>query len=204
MTLRALLLIGTLLAPTVAIGVAAAGGDDAAGEALRKSFAGASPPWLARLVQDATQAACSRYRNAPPRAVADAIKAREKASIVYPRDGASSGDWKKGEAVAKSSSGGRFTDVPARTANGGNCYACHQLDPREVSYGTLGPSLAGYGRVRTLAPADVTAVYERIYNPQAGTACSNMPRFGTNGFLTMEQIRDLVAYVTSLDSPVNR
>jgi sulfur-oxidizing protein SoxX len=203
MSLRVLLLIGSLLALSLAIGVAAAGGD-AAGEALRNSFAGASPPWLARLVQDATQKACSRYRNAPPRAVADAIMAREKASIAYPRDGALSGDWMKGEAVAKSSSGGRFTDAPARAANGGNCYACHQLDPRELSYGTLGPSLAGYGRLRAPAPADVAAVYRRIYNPQAATACSNMPRFGANGFLTMEQIRDLVAYVTSPDSPVNR
>jgi L-cysteine S-thiosulfotransferase len=204
MPLRVLLPIGSLLALAVAVGIAAAGGDNAAGTALRKSFAGASPAWLARLAQDATQEACSRYHNAPPRSVADAIMAREKASIVYPNDGALVGDWKKGETVAQSSYGERYTDLPARAANGGNCYACHQLDPRELSYGTLGPSLAGYGRLRTLAAADVTAVYERIYNPQAAIACSNMPRFGTNGFLTMEQIRDLVAYLTSPDSPVNR
>jgi len=55
-----------------------------------------------------------------------------------------------------------------------------------------------------LAPADMAAIYERIYNPQAVIACTNMPRFGKNGFLTMEQIRDLVAYVTAPESPVNR
>jgi hypothetical protein len=31
-----------------------------------------------------------------------------------------------------------------------------------------------------------------------------MPRLGANGFLTIGQIRDLVAYVMSPESPVNR
>ena len=48
------------------------------------------------------------------------------------------------------------------------------------------------------------AVYERIYNPQAFQACANMPRLGANGHLTIEQIKDLVAYVMSPDSPVNK
>ena len=37
------------------------------------------------------------------------------------------------------------------------------------------------------------AVYERIYDPQAAFACANMPRFGANKVLTIEQIKDLVA-----------
>ena len=48
------------------------------------------------------------------------------------------------------------------------------------------------------------AVYERIYNPQAAIPCANMPRFGASGFLTIDQIKDLVAYVMSPDSPVNK
>ena len=34
--------------------------------------------------------------------------------------------------------------------------------------------------------------------------CSNMPRFGTNKVLTIEQIKDLVALLMSPDSPVNK
>ena len=201
---RLLVVIGVALALALTVGLAKWSAGDGVAQALRASFSGAPADWLARLAQDETQVACSRYRNAPPKAVADAIMAREKASIVYPAGGVLNGDWRRGEAIAKSGYGGRYTDVPARADNGGNCYACHQLDPRELSYGTLGPSLAGYGRQRVLAPADMAAIYERIYNPEAVIACTNMPRFGKNGFLTMEQIRDLVAYVTSLDSPVNR
>jgi L-cysteine S-thiosulfotransferase len=172
--------------------------------ALRASFATAAPDWLARLEQDETQRACSRYRNAPPKAVAAAILARERARITYPADGKLMGDWKKGEALAQSGYGGRYTDAPASAPNGGNCYACHQLDARELSYGTLGPSLTGYGKIRAFAPAAVQDVYQRIYNPQTAVACANMPRFGANGFLTIGQIRDLVAYVMSPESPVNR
>jgi sulfur-oxidizing protein SoxX len=47
-------------------------------------------------------------------------------------------------------------------------------------------------------------VYEHIYNPQASQPCGNMPRFGTSGSLTIEQIKDIVAYVMSPESPVNK
>jgi sulfur-oxidizing protein SoxX len=47
-------------------------------------------------------------------------------------------------------------------------------------------------------------VYERIYNPQAVIACANMPRLGASKFLTVEQIKDLVAFVMSPESPVNQ
>jgi sulfur-oxidizing protein SoxX len=114
------------------------------------------------------------------------------------------GDWKQGEKLAQSGYGMRFTDYPPRAENGGNCFACHQLDPKELSYGTLGPSLAAYGKNRNFAQAEVKAVYERIYNPQATTACANMPRMGASGFLSLEQIADLTAYVMSPESPVNK
>ena len=51
---------------------------------------------------------------------------------------------------------------------------------------------------------DVKAVYERIYNPQAAIPCGNMPRLGAAKFLTIEQIKDLVAFVMSPESPVNK
>jgi len=172
--------------------------------AIKDSWQHAAPAWQLRLQQDETQAQCSRYRNNPPPAVAAAIQAREQANIKYPADGKLMGDWKKGEQLAQSGYGMRFTDYPPRAENGGNCFACHQLDPKELSYGTLGPSLAAYGKVRNFAPAEVKAVYERIFNPQAAVACANMPRLGANGILSPEQIRDLTAYVMSPESPVNK
>jgi sulfur-oxidizing protein SoxX len=114
------------------------------------------------------------------------------------------GDWKRGEKLAQSGYGWRFTDYPPRQDNGGNCYACHQLDKKELSFGTLGPSLLQYGKARNHAKAEVKAVYDRIYNPHAALPCANMPRFGASRFLSVEQIKDLVAYVMSPDSPVNK
>ena len=173
-------------------------------KAIERSWTTAAPDWQARLDQDETQKACGQYRNTPPKEVAAAIVAREQAAIVYPPDGKLMGDWKSGEKLAESGYGGRFTDYPARQPNGGNCYACHQLAKAQVSYGTLGPSLLEYGKIRKYSEADIKAVYDRIYNPHAAIACANMPRLGASKFLTIEQIRDLVAYVMSADSPVNK
>jgi sulfur-oxidizing protein SoxX len=177
---------------------------EAVDRAIKASWTRAAPDWQARLVQDETQKQCSQYRNAPPKAVADAILTREKASIQYPPDGKLMGDWKKGEKLAQSGYGMRFTDYPPRQENGGNCYACHQLDKKELSFGTLGPSLQQYGKDRKFAEGEIKAVYERIYNPQAAIPCANMPRMGSNKFLTTEQITHLVAYVMSPESPVNK
>jgi L-cysteine S-thiosulfotransferase len=172
--------------------------------AIKASWTKATPEWQARLVQDETQRVCSQYHNAPPKDVADAVLAREKATIEYPPDGKLMGDWKKGEKLAQSGYGGRFTDYPPRQQNGGNCYSCHQLDKMEVSFGTLGPSLSEYGKIRRFTEAEVKAAYERVYNPQAVIPCGNMPRLGASKFLTIDQIKDVVAYLMSPDSPVNK
>lgn len=168
------------------------------------AFPTAPADWKPRFDQDETIKECSAHKNLPPKAVADSIQKREKARIEYPADGKLVGDWKAGEKVAQSGYGLRFTDYPARQPNGGNCYACHQLTKAEVSYGTIGPPLLGYGKIRNFSEADTKAVYEKIYNAQASYPCSNMPRFGTNKVLTIDQIKDLVALVMSPDSPVNK
>ena len=134
----------------------------------------------------------------------EAIQKREAATIRYPDDGNFVGDWKKGERLAQSGYGLRFTDYPPRNPNGGNCFACHQMTRQEVSYGTIGPSLLGYGKARGTAPEALKTVYEKIYNPHATFACSLMPRFGTNKVLTVEQIKDLVALLMDPASPVNQ
>jgi L-cysteine S-thiosulfotransferase len=171
---------------------------------MKFAFSQAPKDWAGRVDQDETMKVCSATRNAPSAAEADKIMARERAKIKYPEDGKLMGDWKKGEALAQSGYGLRFTDYPPRRPSGGNCYACHQMTAAEVSYGTVGPSLREYGKIRKYAEADVKAAYDKIYNAHAAFPCSLMPRLGSNGVLTIEQIKDLVALVMSPDSPVNK
>jgi sulfur-oxidizing protein SoxX len=172
--------------------------------AIAAAFSTAPADWRSRLDQDETMKQCSLHRNAPPKPIADEIQKRERARIQYPGDGKFFGDWGSGEKIAQSGYGLRFTDYPPRQPNGGNCYACHQLSKIEVSYGTIGPSLLNYGKNRSFSEADTKAVYEKIYDPHAAYPCSNMPRFGLNNLLSIEQIKDLVALVMSPDSPVNK
>lgn len=159
--------------------------------------------WKARVTQDETQKICTQTRNNPAAADADKIVARELTTIVFPEDGNVMGDWKKGEKVAQTGTGGQFTDGPD-TVKGGNCYACHQMAKSELSYGTLGPSLQGYGKLKNFDAAANKAAYAKIYNAQSVLACSNMPRFGYHKFLTVDQIKDVTAYLMSPDSPVNK
>jgi L-cysteine S-thiosulfotransferase len=159
--------------------------------------------WQARVDQDETQRACSVTRNEPSAADGDKIIAREKATIVFPADGKVLGDWKAGERVAQAGTGGQFTDN-ADTPRGGNCYACHQMAPKELSYGTLGPSLSEYGKIRKYKDDEAKAAYAKIFNAQAVMPCSNMPRFGYHKFLTEQQIKDVTAYLFDPESPVNK
>jgi len=193
-----------LLAATLATPALAQTIDTRADAAIKSAFPTAPADWTSRLEGDKTMQQCSASRNNPGRDVRSEIEAREKATIVYPPDNNFIGDWKKGEVLAQSGYGLRFTDYPARQASGGNCYACHQLTKAEVSYGTLGPSLLEYGKLRDYKPDAVKAAYEKIYNSHAALPCSTMPRFGTNKILTIEQIKDAVALLMSPDSPVNK
>ncbi len=170
---------------------------------VEATWKSAPEDWKARVRQDETQRICTQYNNEPPADLADEIVKRETATIVFPADGNVMGNWKEGEKVAQSGRGGQFSDGPG-TVNGGNCYACHQLSPKEVSYGTLGPSLLAYGKIRNFDPEEAKQAYAKIYNAQSVLACSQMPRFGYHKFLTEQQIKDVVAYLFDKDSPVNK
>jgi sulfur-oxidizing protein SoxX len=108
--------------------------------AMMAAFSNASVEWRSRLKGDETMQACSVHKDAPSVKLARAITDREKATLEYPADGQLMGDWRRGEQLAQSGYGLRFTDYPARQQNGGNCYACHQITKSEVSFGTLGPT----------------------------------------------------------------
>ena len=170
---------------------------------LKSTFGKAPPEWQARIEPDETLKTCNHFRNDVPSAEADKIVKRELAKVVFPADGNLLGDWKEGKKIANNGRGGQFSDNE-KTVNGGNCYACHQLELKEVSYGTLGPSLTSYGKDRKYAPEEIKQAFTKIYNSQAVVACSNMPRFGANKFLTEKQIKDLVALLFDPESPVNK
>jgi len=131
-------------------------------------------------------------------------------TIQWPADGKFLGDWKQGEAIAQSGRGLTFTDS-ASTVNGGNCYNCHQITKEEISFGTIGPSLYNYGKIRGVSNPDspeakpiVEYTWGKIWNSKAYNACSNMPRAGHMGILSPEQIRHVVALLLDPKSPVNQ
>ena len=170
---------------------------------VTSTFAGASADWKAKIALDETQRLCTINRNQVSTKEANDIQDRESKNVVYPANGKLLGDWKRGYEVANNGRGGQFSDAPD-TVPGGNCFACHQLDPKEVSYGTLGPSLAAYGRERKYDQQSIKDAWKKIYNSQAVFACSNMPRFGANKFLSEQQISDVMAYLFDPQSPVNK
>ena len=170
---------------------------------VASSFKNLPEGWDERLKQDDAQRICTETRNQPSEEQTEKILAAEKAKVQMPADGKVLGDWKAGEKVAQNGRGFQFSD-PAGTEAGGNCYACHQLDPKETSYGTLGPSLKGYGKVFKYSEDAAKATYAKIYDAQSVLACSNMPRFGSNHVLNEKQMKDVTAYLFDPESPVNK
>jgi L-cysteine S-thiosulfotransferase len=167
------------------------------------TFKGASEEWRKRIEPDEAQRLCS---GATVKLAPDQEKKlieSAKAGVQYPADGNVLGDWKKGQQLAQRGTGGQFSDQPGGPI-GGNCYACHQLSKAELSFGTIGPSLNAYGKTRKFKPEDAKEAYAKIWNAQVVQPCSNMPRFGHNKFLSIEQIKDLTAYLFDPDSPVNK
>jgi L-cysteine S-thiosulfotransferase len=164
-----------------------------------------------RLAQDLGQSACSSP-NPPSEAVADKIQAEAQASVKWPTGGRYIGDWREGEKLAQNGRGMTWTDSSASpTANGAQCYNCHEIDKKEISYGNIGPSLWNYGKTRGVK--DVTDpnsapiiqyTWTKIWNSKSYAACSNMPRFGHAGLLNEKQISDVMALILDPKSPVNQ
>ncbi len=141
---------------------------------------------------------------------AEAIETANLKTIQWPSDGKFLGDWKEGEKIAQSGRGMTWTD-DAKTPNGGNCYNCHQIDKAEISFGTIGPSLYNYGKIRGVTDPSSAATkpiveytWGKIWNSKAYNACSNMPRAGHKGILTQAQVRDIVGLLLDPKSPVNQ
>ncbi len=139
-----------------------------------------------------------------------AIEAANLKTIKWPSDGKFVGDWREGEKIAQSGRGLTWTDEPGQ-ANGGNCYNCHQIDKKEISFGTIGPSLYNYGKIRGVVNPDspdskaiVEYTWGKVWNSKAYNACSNMPRAGHAGILNEAQVRHVVGLLLDPKSPVNQ
>jgi len=174
-------------------------------ELMKASFREQGIAKLDRLIQDDVQRLCSEYSGDKtlPKDVAERIEKAEQATIKYPADGKYLGDWKNGERIAQTGVGMQFSDT-AGAAAGGNCYACHELTKQELAFGTIGPSLYNFGKIRGYSPEMQKYAYGKVYNSEAYSACSNMPRFGHNKILTEQQIKDVVALLMDPNSPVNK
>jgi sulfur-oxidizing protein SoxX len=185
---------------------------DAQAQAMIKaSFREQGIAKLDRLTQDLGQQACSGA-NPPPDDVARQVEAEATATLRWPEGGQYIGDWREGEKLAQNGRGMTWTDKSTDpSSNGAQCYNCHQLDKKEVSYGSIGPSLWNYGKLRGVKdvadPATAPIVqytWGKLWNSKAYVACSNMPRFGHAKLLNEKQIRDVMALLLDPNSSVNQ
>jgi len=202
------ILLFSALFAAVLVGCAIAPSDERisadASAMIKNSFKARGQAGLDRLDQDDTQRLCSQAAGkTPPRDVAERIEKQNLATIKYPADGKLLGDWKNGEKIAQDGRGKQYSDDP-KGAVGGNCYACHQLAPQELAYGTIGPSLYRFGKLRGYTVETQRYAYGKIFNSEAFAACSTMPRFGHHGILSEQQIKDVTALLMDPASPVNQ
>ena len=170
---------------------------------LQNSFVAKNQATMDRLQRDAVQSACSAPRGMPlDNDMLASLRAERLDAVVLPADGEYLGDWQRGAEVAGNGRGLQSSDDPTQP-NGGNCYACHQLAPDEVAYGTLGPSLTGYG-ARGQSEAMLQYTWTKLWDTHAYNLCSHMPRFGAQGILNEQQLKDVMAYLLDPAAPVNQ
>jgi sulfur-oxidizing protein SoxX len=205
--------LGAVVLTGCSTGMSGADYDKLTAEVVKASFQDKNLVKVDRLVQDEVMSACSAAEVAGKpldEKAAKAIEAAAMKTIKWPSDGKFLGDWKQGEREAQSGRGSTWSD-DAKVVNGGNCYNCHQIDKKEVSYGTIGPSLWNYGKLRGVTDPNAEAskaiveyTWGKMWNTHAYNACSHMPRFGHKGVLNEKQLKDIMALLLDPKSPVNQ
>jgi len=205
-----------LLALTVLLASCATGPSqqdvaEATQKVLKSSFRDQGIAKTAWLDQDASNKACSESQGAAlDDKLAKSIEEANLKTVKMPADGKLIGDWKEGEKIAQNGRGMTWSDA-AGSANGGSCYNCHQISKEELSFGSIGPSLYNYGKLRGVSnPAAaeskpiVDYTWGKLWNAKAYNACSGMPRFGHAGILNETQLRHVMALLLDPQSPVNK
>ena len=178
--------------------------DEQVSQVLKSSFSERGPAKLDRLAQTELQQACSLPQGVElPKAQGEKLEAAAMAAVRYPADGQFLGDWREGERIAQNGRGLQFSD-PVGAPNGANCYACHQIQAAELSYGNIGPPLLHYGKLRGNSEAILKYTWAKLWNSHAFNACSQMPRYGDAGILTVQQMKHVMALLLDPASPVNR
>jgi L-cysteine S-thiosulfotransferase len=187
--------------------------DRIAADVAKASFRDQGSVKTDRLVQDETNRECSEAQVAGKpldEQRAKAIEALNLKTVKWPGDGKFLGDFKRGEAIAQNGRGYTWSD-DAKVKPGGNCYNCHQISKEEISFGTIGPSLYHYGKLRGIADPNSAAAkpiveytWGKLWNAKAYNACSNMPRVGHAGILDEQEIKDVMALLLDPQSPVNK
>ena len=168
---------------------------------MKRDFHAMGIAGMDRLNEDSVQAACNQHQDNPPQGVADKLQKEQSGAIKWPADGKLLGDWKSGERIAQDGRGMSWSD---KGGVGGSCYNCHQIGPRESSFGTVGPSLYQFAKLRGYGADIQRYAYGKIYNAKAYNLCSQMPRMGHVGALTEQQMKDLTALLMDPASPVNQ
>ena len=187
--------------------------DKITADVVKKSFQERGIAKVERLDVDEANRLCSAAdvaRKPIAKKAAAKIEADNMKTIKWPAEGRFLGDWKEGEKIAQSGRGLTWSDT-AGSPNGGNCYNCHQISKEEISYGTLGPSLYNYGKLRGVTDPSAAAskaiveyTWGKLYNSRAYNACSQMPRAGHMGILNEAQIQHVMALLLDPASPVNK
>jgi sulfur-oxidizing protein SoxX len=190
---------GTALLASCATGPGGARSDALA--MMKRDFHARGIAGIDRLNQDEVQAACGKHDDNPPQAVAEKLQKAQLATVKWPADGKLLGDWKSGEKIAQNGQGMAWSD---KGGVGGSCYNCHQIGPATTAFGTIGPSLYQFGKLRGYGQDIQRYAYGKIHNAKAYNACSQMPRFGHAGALTEQQMKDLTALLVDPASPVNQ
>lgn len=209
----ALLPVAALALSACTVSPSAAEYDKATADIIKNSFQDRGIAKVDRLVQDDANRECAAAdvagKTIDP-TVAKAIEAANMKTVKWPTDGKFIGDWKEGEKIAQSGRGMTWSDK-ADAANGGNCYNCHQISKEEISFGTLGPSLYNYGKLRGVTDpnsaggkAIVQYTWGKLWNSRAYNACSQMPRVGHMAILNEKQLKDVMALLLDPASPVNK
>lgn len=169
---------------------------------LKRDFRTRGQATMERVQLDEVQRLCNLHADNPPGEPAKRLEEAQLKAIPFPA-GSLMGDWKNGEKIAQSGRGAMWSDKPG-VQEGGSCYNCHRLSPKVEAFGTIGPNLAGFGKIRGNRPEVQRYVYGKIYNAKAYNVCSHMPRLGASGTLNEQQIKDLVALLLDPASPVNQ
>ncbi len=82
-------------------------------------------------------------------------------------------------------------------SRGGSCVACHVMGPDTPELpGNVGPDLSTIGKYR-----DDTWLFNYTYEPRTYNPAAVMPPWGTNGLFSVEEIKDIVAFLKTLQTP---